>query len=111
MRHGSGKGTRDAVVATFEQQFFRHMILALDRYLVHRTRALEKKDGNPLNEVRMLCSSITDGHATLQADSTIKYDAAKSVLKLAIGDEIRLSVESFRKVSRAFFDDLREKFS
>lgn len=38
------------------------------------------------------------------------YDAARSVLKLALGDEIQLSVESFRKLSRAFFDELREKF-
>jgi hypothetical protein len=86
------------------------MILALDRCFVHRTRALEKKDGNPLNEIRMLCSSIADGHDTLQADSTIKYDAAKSVLKLKIGDEIELSAESFQQLSRAFFDDLRAKF-
>jgi hypothetical protein len=76
----------------------------------NRTRAFEKKDGNPLNEVRMLCDSITDGHDTLQADSTITYDATKSVLKLEIGDEIRLSAESFQRLSTAFFADLREKF-
>jgi hypothetical protein len=104
------KDKRDAAIAAFEQHFLRHMILALDRYFVHRTRALEKKDGNPLNEVRMLCTSITEGHDTLQADSTIKYDPARSVLKLRIGDEIRLSVDGFRKLSRAFFDDLHEKF-
>jgi hypothetical protein len=41
----------------------------------------------------MLCTSITKGHDTLQADTTIKYDPAKAVSKLRIGDEISLSVE------------------
>lgn len=43
---------------SFSPLFFNHLALVLDAYFVHRTRGLEGKDGNPLNEVRMLCSSI-----------------------------------------------------
>jgi hypothetical protein len=45
-------------IQRFEGQFFNHMILALDHHFVHRNRTVEGKDGNPLNEVRMLCDAI-----------------------------------------------------
>ena len=42
----------------FESVFFSNMVLALDASFMHRSRTIEKKDGNPLNEVRMLSNSI-----------------------------------------------------
>lgn len=99
-----------AELSAFETLFFNHMLLALDRYFNHRARAQELKDGNPLNEVRMLCTSITDGDGKLQLDSTIKYQARNSVLKLSIGDTIALNVAAFEAIAEAFFADLRKKF-
>jgi hypothetical protein len=55
-------------------------------FLVHRARGLEGKDGNPLNEVRMLCDSILQKDGVMTADKTIKFDPAKSVLRLQPGD-------------------------
>jgi hypothetical protein len=51
-------GDSSASAATFEPLFFNNLVLVLDRFFVHRARGLEGKDGNPLNEVRMLCDSI-----------------------------------------------------
>jgi hypothetical protein len=48
-------------------------------------------DGNPLNEVRMLCDSILRNGGVLAADKTIKFNPAQSVLKLRVGDPITLT--------------------
>ena len=42
----------------FEQRFFNDQVLILDNMFVHRLTGIEGKDGNPLNEVRVLCNSI-----------------------------------------------------
>ena len=103
-------GDSSASAATFEPLFFNNLVLVLDRFFVHRARALEGKDGNPLNEVRMLCDSILQKDGVMTADKTIKFDPAKSVLRLQPGDEIRLSDSEadFVRLSNAFFArDLR----
>jgi hypothetical protein len=42
----------------FEAVFFNRAVLLLDYMFVHRFTGIEGKDGNPLNEVRILCNSI-----------------------------------------------------
>ena len=42
---------------------------------------------------------------------TIKYDAAKSVLKLRLGDEIRLTAAAFQQIATAFLMEIAEKYS
>src|SRR6266540_7314409 len=42
----------------FEARFFNDQVLLLDYMFVHRLTGIEGKDGNPLNEVRVLCNSI-----------------------------------------------------
>lgn len=66
-------------IEAFEPHFYNTMVLALDSYFVHRLRAMEMKDGNPLNEVRMLCSSMMNNNNIMCADKTIKYDPAQSL--------------------------------
>jgi hypothetical protein len=104
--------TADAwAVVGFEAVFFSHMVVALDRYFVHRTRGREGKDGNPLNEVRMLCNSILEHEGVLTTDKTIKYDPAKTVLAIAIGTPIRLKETDFNRLAAAFFAEMEKRFS
>src|SRR5919106_5031343 len=67
-------------VDAFERQFFNHMILALDRYFVHRGRTMEGKDGDPLNEMRMLCDAIMENQGRMSANKTIRYQPENSIL-------------------------------
>ena len=99
-----------AAMEAFGPHFFDNMVLSLDSYFVHRTRALEKKDGNPLNEVRTLCNSMMSDNTIMCADKTIKYDPAKSVLKYRVGDKIRLNEADFILLSAAFFAEIESKY-
>ena len=106
----AGKPPVNAAITAFEPHFFNNMVLALESYFVHRARAKEKKDGNPLNEVRMLCHSMMNNRNVMCADKTIKYDPARSVLKYRIGDEIKLNEADFMRLSAAFFAELESKY-
>jgi hypothetical protein len=42
-----------------------------------RIRAIEGKDGNPLNEVRVICNSIMNNKNIMSADNTIRLNPDK----------------------------------
>ncbi len=94
----------------FEVTFFNNMILLIDHLFVHRLRTVEGKDGNPLNEVRLLSDSMMNNHNKLGGDKTIKYDPDRSVLNYKVGDEIKLNEADFVLLSKAFFAEIESKF-
>jgi hypothetical protein len=95
---------------TFERQVLNHMILALDHHFLHRSRNMEGKDGNPLNEVRMLCNAIMESDGRMSADKTIRYKPEMSIPKFKPGDEIRLNADGLTRLSAPFFDEIRKKY-
>ncbi len=101
-------GSKDA--QAFDTNLFANMVLVLEGMFVHRTRGIEKKDGNPLNEVRMIANAIMLNDGVLAADSTIKYQPDKSVLKYKIGDELKLDEAAFVALSGAYFAEIEKKF-
>jgi hypothetical protein len=101
---------RDAI-AQFSTRFFRNMVVVLDAMFVHRLRTVEGKDGNALNEVRMLAESIITNNAVLAGNTTIKYKPDIAVLKIAVGDTIGVDRAGFTQLADAFFDELRRKYT
>ncbi|WP_051570989.1 hypothetical protein [Cryptosporangium arvum] len=97
-------------VREFEPVFFNNLVLRLEHHFVHRTRTLEKKDGNPLNEVRVVAMSLLSNGGVMGTDKAIRLDPATSVLKLRVGDPIGLREADFLALSTAFFADLEAKF-
>jgi hypothetical protein len=105
----------------FESSFFNRAVLLLDYLFVHRLRAVEGKDGNALNEVRVLCNSIVLNQGIMQvvaipgwpmsAGRGLRLPMETSVLKLSVGDAVRLSEADFVRLSEAFFAALEEKYA
>src|SRR5205823_7393078 len=105
----------------FENRFFNDQVLLLDYMFVHRLSGIEGRDGNPLNEVRILCNSILLNKGKLQVNrlqgwpnsavSGLKLLPEKSLLKLQVGDEVRLTEADFVRLSKAFFAEIEKKYS
>jgi hypothetical protein len=101
-----------ARVATtdFEALYFNNMLLVLDRHFVHRVRAVTGKDGNPINEVELLAESLMNNDGIFRGNNVLTYAPEQSVVKLNVGDRIRLTADQFDRLSAAFFAEMEAKF-
>jgi hypothetical protein len=93
-----------------EVAFYNNMVLSLDHYFLHRVRKSEGKDGNPLNEVRVLCDSLTDNDGALLADKTTRLNPEESILGLEVGDRIGLTEDDFRRLAEAFLAEIESRY-
>jgi len=103
-------GNLGSSLAHFEARFFNGLVLVLDRYDVHRLRMVTGKDANPLNEVEMLADSHMNNEGVLRGSNAIKWIPDQTVLKLRIGQPIRLTAAAFERLSAAFFTELERRF-
>jgi hypothetical protein len=107
---GAGAQKAQLALEEFEPLFFNNMVLVLDRFYVHRLRVTAGKDGNPLNEVELIADSLMNNDGVLRGNNVVKYDPEKSVVKLKIGDKIRLIEKDFERLASAFSDELEKRF-
>lgn len=106
----AGAGAAPEALEAFASTYFNALVVGLEQAFVHRARGAEKKDGNPLNEVRVLTASLLEHDGVFTADATIKMKPETSVLGLAYGDEIRLDQEGFTALAEAFLAEIAVKF-
>lgn len=104
------EGAGGKALAAFVPLFFNSMVVVLDACFVHRLRTVEGKDGNPLNEARVVAKSLLDNAGVLAVDTSIKWRPESSVLGLRAGDEIALGEADFVKLSDAFFAEIDKRF-
>lgn len=97
-------------LADFEPVFFNNMVLALEASFVHRLRVVEGKDGNPLNEVRALATSLLENGGVLAVEKSMRLKPETSVLGLQAGDQIAIDETSFVKLADAFFTEVEKRF-
>ncbi len=99
-----------AALEALEPVLFTGLTVALDRYFVHRIRAVSGKDGNPLNEVELIVESVLEGGGVLRGSTVITLRPERSVLGLAPGDRIRLTADAFERLCEAFLAELATRF-
>lgn len=58
----------------------------------------------------MISNLLMNNDGVMQGHNVIRYDPEPSVVKLNVGDQIRLTADDFKRRSEAFFADLHEKF-
>ena len=105
----SANGGADALHA-FEAPFFNSLVLALDRWFVHRIRAVSGKDGNPLNEVELIAESLMLPGGVFRTSTVLRYEPSESVLGIEAGDRIALGEDDFDRLSTAFLAEIERKF-
>lgn len=100
-----------AAVEAFEPLYFADLVLVLDGHFTHRSRGKEGKDGNALNEVRMLSASLTRNGGSLAADKSIRYQPERSVLGTEVGAPIRVTARGFEALAAAFLTEIGAKYA
>jgi hypothetical protein len=80
-------------------------------FFVYRLRMVTGKDGNPLNEVELVCDSLINNGGILLDRTVIKYIPELSVVKVKVGDKICLSEGDFARLTAALFEVLERKFA
>jgi hypothetical protein len=107
----TARGRVGSALAALEPEYFANLVIALDSHFVHRSRGQERKDGNAMNEVRVLVSSIQHHDSILTSEKGIRLDPARSVLGIEYGDRIRIDAEGFERLAAAFFEALEATYS
>jgi hypothetical protein len=87
------------------------LVVALDRWFSLRNPKVEGRDGNPLNEVRVLAEAVTESGAVMTAPRGIKLQPESSVLGLEEDDEITLDGDAFDRLFDAFLAEVEAKFT
>jgi hypothetical protein len=97
--------------AEAEVQVFNQMAVALEGWFIHRLGGVEGKDGNPLNEVRLLAQGVTSNGGYFPSDNAIKWRPEASVTGYRAGDKIALSEAIFARLTEAYLDAVSAKFA
>lgn len=100
-------GQAQAAAEALEPVVFSQLVLALDRYFVHRLRIITGEDGHPLNELEMLADSLMNHDGLLTTSTVIRYLPAESALKLQIGEADHAVRQAFERLSAACFTEGR----
>jgi hypothetical protein len=104
-------GGATAALDALEPEYFANLVIALDSHFVHRSRGQERKDGNAMNEVRVLVNSIQQHDSVMTAEKGIRLDAARSVLGIEYGERIHIDADGFERLAAAFLEALEATYS
>lgn len=83
---------------------------ALDRWFSLRNPKVEGRDGNPINEVRVIAESVTEYGSVMTVPRGIKLAPEASVLGFEPGEEISLDGDAFERLFDAFLTEVEARY-
>jgi hypothetical protein len=86
------------------------LVVALEHWFAQRIPKVEGRDGNPLNEVRVIAESVIEHGAVMTVPRGIKLGSETSVLGFEEGEEISLDGDAFERLFDAFLAEVEEKY-
>ena len=95
---------------TLENLVFNQAVVALDAWFVHRLRTMEGQDGNAMNEVRVLADSIVANDGVLRVDGAIRWEADRTRLGFAVGEEVLVTADGYERLAAAYLDAIGDTF-
>jgi hypothetical protein len=112
-------GCRESVGAAVEElrrvgagsAAWNQLVVALEHWVAQRIPKIEGRDGNPLNEVRVLAASVTEHGSVVVIPRGIKLSPDTSVLGFEQGEEISLDGDAFERLFDAFLAEVEAKFT
>jgi hypothetical protein len=102
--------TNDVDDTTLESLVFGQAVVVLHTWFGHRDRELEGDDGNPMNEVRVIADSIVDNDAVLRVEGPITWVAERTVLRLAVGDDVAVTANGFERLAAAYLSAIESTY-
>ena len=87
---------------TLEGMVFGQAVVVLHTWFAHRDRDLEGPDGSPLHEVRVVADSVVGNDGTLRVEEPAGWVPSRTVLRLAVGDDIELTANRFERLAAAY---------
>lgn len=94
--------TNDVEDVTLESLVFAQAVVVLHAWFVDRAPEREGTGTNPLREVRVIADSVTGNDGILRVPESVTWAPERSVLRLAVGDEVVLTANRFERLAGAY---------
>ncbi len=100
----------EGALESLEYEYVNNMVIVLEGYVGQWSRALVGR-GGAVDEVRAIVRSLMENGGTYVADPETSLDPTRTVLRLAPGDPIRLTLYQYGRLSDAFFRAIESHLS
>jgi len=87
---------------TLEAMVFGQAVVVLHTWFAHRDLDLEGAGSNPIHEVRVVADSVVGNDSVLRVEGPAAWDPSRTVLRLAVGDDIELTANRFERLAAAY---------
>jgi hypothetical protein len=68
-----------------------------------------REEGTPLSELELVAGALMDGRRC--QNTVVRYGPEQSVLGLAVGETVQLTVDGVERLARAALDELEAQFA